>query len=93
MIGCKLCGASLNHLIYADDLCLMSPSVKGLQTLLNICQDYANEHDIIFNTAKTFNMAFIPKDFDLRRRPNLYLNGSVLKYAESVKYLGYYIYY
>jgi len=36
-IGCHINGLCVNHLIYADDLCLLSPSIKGLQKLINIC--------------------------------------------------------
>ena len=31
----------LNHLMFADDLCVFSPSVKGLQKLVNVCKEYA----------------------------------------------------
>ena len=38
-IGCKLGTRTVNHLIYADDLVTICPSVKGLQRLINICQN------------------------------------------------------
>ena len=31
----------LNHLCYADDLCLISLSSAGMQKLLNLCSKYA----------------------------------------------------
>ena len=34
----------LNHLCYADDICLISLSSSGMQQLLNICLNYANNH-------------------------------------------------
>ena len=39
-IGGYLEDAFLNHLCYADDLCLISLSYSGMQELLNICQTY-----------------------------------------------------
>ena len=33
--------AFLNHLCYADDLCIITLSSSGMQQLLNICQSYA----------------------------------------------------
>ena len=54
-VGCALDKTMVNHLayIYADDLVILSPSVKGLQKLLNICSEYGEEHDIMFNHQKT----------------------------------------
>jgi len=43
----------VNHLIFADDICVFSPSISGLQCLLNICGDYPAEHEITFNCNKT----------------------------------------
>ena len=46
--GCRYQG-SVNHLYYADDMVLISPTPFGLQKLLNICETYAKDHDILFN--------------------------------------------
>jgi len=29
----------VNHRMFADDICVFSPSINGLQHLLNICGD------------------------------------------------------
>ena len=34
----------INHLCYADDLCLISLSSSGMQHLLNICKEYMHSH-------------------------------------------------
>ena len=39
-IGCVLGNDILNYICYADDLLLISPSLKGLQKLMNICYDH-----------------------------------------------------
>ena len=51
-VGCALGKIMVNHLAYADDLVILSPSAKGLQKLLNICSEYGEEHDIMFNHQK-----------------------------------------
>ncbi|CAL4169424.1 unnamed protein product, partial [Meganyctiphanes norvegica] len=51
--GCKMANLIINHLFYADDLALLCPSQRGLQELLEICEKYAHEHDIKFNTKKS----------------------------------------
>ena len=48
----------INHLMYADDLVLISPSTAGLQKLLDICQRFGIEHDMIFNPKKIAVMFF-----------------------------------
>ena len=45
-IGGHICG---NHLCYADDMCLISLSSAGMQLLLNICNDYADQHSLLYN--------------------------------------------
>ena len=57
--GCNVGGVMINHLMYADDLVILSPSVKGLQRLLDICDVYGHNHDILFNHDKTVCM-YIP---------------------------------
>ena len=37
--------AQLNHLMYADDLFLISPSSAGLEKLLDVCQRFGIAHD------------------------------------------------
>ena len=54
--GCTMGGRMLNHLMYADDIVLLSPSAKGLQRLVDICAAYGDIHDIKFNHAKTVCM-------------------------------------
>ncbi len=45
-IGCCFNAIVLNHLYHADDLCLLAPSVHGLNELLSINAKYATDHDI-----------------------------------------------
>ena len=46
-IGGYLGTAFINHLCYADNLCLISLSSSGIQQLLYICNEYAAEHQLI----------------------------------------------
>ena len=49
-IGDKL----VNHLCYADNICLISLSSVGMQQLLSICDIYAKEHDWLYNGGKSY---------------------------------------
>ena len=54
-------GQLVNHISYADDVCPLSFSSAGMQTLLNMCDQYSNDHDLIYNSKTTMSMCFIPK--------------------------------
>ncbi len=86
-VGARLAGKAMNHLGYAGDLCLLAMSSKDMQTLLQICEECATEHDIIYNGAKSVCILFGPKGF---RSPvaYLFLAGNRLLYVNSHSYLG-----
>ena len=50
--GCFVGSSLLNHLMFADTLCVFSPSIKGLQKVINVCKEYAVNNCIIFNNDK-----------------------------------------
>ena len=43
-IGCSLNGTLINHIMYADDTCIIASSPSALQRLLNICLDFADSN-------------------------------------------------
>ena len=45
-VGCFVGTMLVNHLMYADDLVLLSPSAAGLSILLSICSTYGIEYDV-----------------------------------------------
>ena len=46
--GCWINGDFVGILGYADDNFLLSPTLDGLQEMLNTCADYAFEHNLTF---------------------------------------------
>ena len=36
----------MNHVMYADDICLMAPSPAALQELIDICYDFSVQNDL-----------------------------------------------
>ena len=81
----------VNHLFYADDLCLFSPSSQGLQVLLNICHKCASELDIIFNESKCKIMVFKSSSYRNVVSPIFSLGQCNLNECYSYKYLGHFI--
>ena len=83
-IGCYLAKTFLSILLYADDMALLAPSLKGLQTLLNATEIYCREWDILLNAKKTKNMIF-GKQCQVS---NLVLDGKEIEWVQSWTYLG-----
>ena len=87
-IGGNMGGTIINHMLYADDICIVSLSSSGLQQLLNICHDYCELHDLTFNAKKSMCMYF---SIDMNKHcglPVIYLGNSVCQFLKEVKYLG-----
>lgn len=87
MVGCHLGNVCVNNLSYADDMVLLSPSVKGLRKLLSICEHYANAHGLKYNAQKTQMMVFRSGRGPEKVQP-IYLNGSTIDVVKQFRYLG-----
>ena len=74
-IGCMVGNMLINHLFYADDLCIFSPSSNGLQILLNTCFDYGLGWDIRFNEKKCEIMVFKSNKFRNVPVPRFFIGG------------------
>ena len=90
-IGCVSYNMLINHLMYADDLVLISPSTAGLQKLLDICKKFGLDHDIIFNPKKSAVMLFKPNDSVQLNSPISTLNPEPVNVVHEYSYLGYII--
>ena len=56
--GCYINEQCMNHVIYADDICLLAPSAIGLQQMLDVCFNFSICNDIIFNYVKSVCVVF-----------------------------------
>ena len=64
-IGCHIDDVCINHVFYADDLCLMALCAIASQELINVCYQYSNEINLNINGTKCFCIAFTPKHYKL----------------------------
>ena len=80
---------SVNLLIWADDLVLLSESEKGLNEMLKTLEEYCDENKLIINTEKTKCTIFNKSGRLLRR--HFYLKGVKLENVCTYKYLGFLI--
>ena len=54
-IGCHLHGKYMGILGYADDVTLLSPSIRGLNRMLSVCEEFGKEY-FIFKNLCAYNM-------------------------------------
>ena len=84
-VGCYVSKIFAAAIFYADDMCVLAPSLRGLQKLLNICSSYCVEWDICLNVKKTKNLYF-GKKCSFNFHPSL--NGAPVEWVSEWKYLG-----
>ena len=89
---CEIMTAQLiNHLMYADDLIMMSPYIAGLQQLLRVYMKYGLQFDIKFNPKKSVIMIVRTKDDQKLKFPSFYLSEEELDIVTKLKYVGHII--
>ena len=59
-VGLNLGDSTLVDLLFADDVALLSDTVEGLQTLINVVDNYCRKWRLILNTGKTKVVVFNP---------------------------------
>ena len=89
--GCWIEDSYLGMLGYADDNFILSPTLDGLQEMLDTCQKYVEDHNLQFSTdiipakSKTKCLAYLLKERPLRK---LKLCGNELPWWPTGKHLG-----
>ena len=48
-VGCHINMQCMNTLFYADDAVLLVPIVDALQKLIDVCQDFARQGDMVYH--------------------------------------------
>jgi hypothetical protein len=84
--GCYMNRVWLGCIMYADDIILLSASIRGLQTLLTCCFNTSKELSLKFNCDKSCCIAFGPRA--KLNLPHLVLGDGILQWCTSIKYLG-----
>ena len=81
-------GTFVNHMLYTDDICIISLSSLGLQWLLYTCNHYYKMQKPIFNAKKSMCIYFITIRNTHCRLPLIYLGNRVCQFVQEVKHLG-----
>ena len=93
-VGCHVGGLYMGAVVYADDVLLMAPTRGGMQMMLDKCEEYAAEHNIMFSTdpdprkSKTKCIYVCGAKKNLSRPAPLTLLGRELPWVASATHLG-----
>ena len=75
---------NINHLMYADDMVVFSPSSVGLRELLSVCETYGLNHEVKFNHKKSAILINRRKYMKNVCHLAFKLNGEDIKEVKSV---------
>ena len=78
----------ISHLLWADDLILLSLNPITTQIQLDMLTNFCNEWGIEINELKTKTVIFNSKYTDSEANLKFYLNGTLLDIVDSYCYLG-----
>ena len=86
--GCHLGDTFTGVLSYADDITLICPSLRGMNCVLKICSDFAQNFSLTFNSNKSMCIKFGESVND---REKIMLNDLQIAWVNDVRHLGNYI--
>lgn len=89
-IGCFIGNQYCATLCYADDLTLLAPTHSAMTTLLQICEEFAEEYNVTFNATKSQALLFRTRTFPPDLRP-FQLHGSSIPFQDNALHLGSFI--
>ena len=69
-------------------MCILSPTIGGLKEMLNVCEKYGEEFDVMFNPKKTQCMKFAMDNSGMNFDCDITLCGQKLEWVSTAKYLG-----
>jgi len=80
-------------LTYAYDVVLLAPTVRSMRALLDICDDFASEYDVVFNAAKSKCLIMKPSRgrkvvFESLPSAPFCIGGKVIEFVDSWSHLG-----
>ena len=83
-IGCFVSSLFIGCLLYADDILLLSPSVAGLQNMLDCCSELANLLSLELNVHKVALYNKMSND----EISAMILCDNSIGWNKTIKYLG-----
>ena len=84
----ELAGLVVRHLLWADDLTLISRTIQGLQNLFDALEGFCSYWGLVVNPKKTKVLVF-KKGARLSRNETWSINREKIKVVTSARYLGF----
>ena len=84
-VGTYLSTLDTSIIAFADDIILLSPSLRGLQSMIDKCVEFGNEHLIRFNDKTQFVISGKSHISD----PSIIVNGNHIRPKEKLVHLGF----
>ena len=80
---------SINHILtgalgYTDDIILICPSATAMKEMIKMCEDYAKDHNILFNGKKSKYLIF----GEYKYNPIITVNNEIVPRCDSAIHLG-----
>ena len=72
---------------YADDVALLAPSLQAAKSMLRICDNFANQFNVLFNASKSVLLVQGDKR-QIYRNVKLYLNNQLIEQKSNAVHLG-----
>jgi len=86
-VGCYVSTVCVSIFLYADDILLISPSISGLQTLINICETELINVDMSINVKKSVCIRVGPR-FNAKCVNITSISGLQFEWVDKCRYLG-----
>ena len=88
-LGCHIGRHYVGAVCYADDLTLISPTRSAAQAMLDACDRFAREYDVIFNGTKS--VSIVVNSRHCVNASDLTLHGQCIPRMNSSVHLGHHI--
>jgi hypothetical protein len=95
-VGCHIGSLFVGALAYADDLVLIAPSANAMRSMLNVCDEFAAQFNVVFNATKSKCIYCISVGAsryvnNFATRPSFYIGSQVIEYVDRWPHLGHII--
>lgn len=97
-VGCFMGDEFVGAVAYADDIVLVAPTPSAMSKMLTICDEFAVEHNVLYNALKSKCIYFYPRS---RSKSSLHIydvsclnftiSGYRIDFVDSYKHLGHVI--
>ena len=93
-VGCTIGEVFVGVLAYADDIVLLAPTPNAMRMMLDTCDSYAKEFNIVLNANKSkclFSSCKRRSKQDIGPNPLFEINGRTIEYVNEWPHLGHII--